>query len=269
MKVAAIQFGAGKNKNRNVAKAVSLIRRAAGNGADFIVLPEAFHFRGKVSANKGFQGIAEGIPGPSTKPLIELAKKHRVTILAGSVCEAVPGRKKAYNTSVLIDPQGRITAKYRKINLFDALIDGKKHKESSRLYAGRRPALANIGAWKAGLSICYDLRFPELYRDYAKRGAEILCVPSAFTRFTGKAHWKVLLRARAIENFSYVIAPNQIGKDGNGVASYGNSMIIDPWGKVLARASGNKTEIIYARIDRKTLAARRRALPGSKKGKPK
>jgi nitrilase len=128
--------------------------------------------------------------------------------------------------------------------------------------------MAKAGNWVIGISICYDLRFPELYQRYARQGAEILCVPSAFTKMTGMAHWEVLLRARAIENLCYVLAPNQIGRDGNGVPSYGNSMIIDPWGKILARASGSKEEIIYADLDKRALKDQRAILPGRGKAVP-
>jgi len=193
--------------------------------------------------------------------LIAVAKKHKVTILAGSICEHIPGKNKVYNTSVLIDARGVVAAKYRKNHLFDALVGGTNIKESQHFCAGRRMAAARVGSWTVGLTICYDLRFPELYQKYRKAGAHALCVPSAFTKITGQAHWETLLRARAIENLCYVLAPNQIGKDGRGIANYGNSMIVDPWGKVLARASGDKEEIIFADLDQKTLKDRRRTLP--------
>ncbi len=192
---------------------------------------------------------------------MEEAKKHKVVILAGSICERIAGNKKVFNTSVLIDARGKIAAKYRKIHLFDAMFVKTKLKESQRIYHGRRTVLSKVGPWIVGLSICYDLRFPRLYQKYAHAGANVLCVPSAFTKTTGIAHWEVLLRARAIENLCYVLAPNQIGKDGHGISNYGNSMIIDPWGKILARASGNKEEIIYAHLDQKYLKERRIILP--------
>ena len=262
MKTAVIQINAGSNKERNIKKAVTFVRRAAQNNAKFILLPEAFNFRGKVNAQKGHKGIAENFPGPSTRPLMEAAKELRVFILAGSICERIAHKKKSFNTSVLIDAHGQIAANYRKIHLFDAVIGKIKLKESQHFCHGRKTVLLKVGPWTMGLSICYDLRFPELYQEYAQAGANVLCVPSAFTKTTGVAHWEVLLRARAIENLCYVLAPNQIGKDGHGVFNYGNSMIIDPWGKILAKASGNKEEIIYAHLDKKYLKKRREILPG-------
>lgn len=260
MKTAVIQFNAGKNKEKNIKKALCLVQRAVAKKAKFILLPEAFNFRGKEDPRRGFLDVAETIPGRSIKPLMDVAKTCKVAILAGSICERVSGKKKAYNTSVLINGQGRISARYRKIHLFDAVIEKTKIEESRHFSAGRKTAMAKIGLWSVGLSICYDLRFPDLYQKYAKSGAGILCVPSAFTKATGRAHWEVLLRARAIENFCYVLAPNQTGKDGRGVVNYGNSMIVDPWGKVLARASGGEEEIIFADLDENLLRRKGKAL---------
>ncbi|MBU4334897.1 MAG: carbon-nitrogen hydrolase family protein, partial [Candidatus Omnitrophica bacterium] len=178
------------------------------------------------------------------------AKKNKVSILAGSLYEKIQSSKKVYNTSVLIGSDGKVSAKYRKINLFDANVDGKRIRESKHFAAGTKTALANVHGIKVGLSICFDLRYPELYRKYSLEGAEILCVPSAFTMTTGKAHWEMLLRARAIENKCFVLAPNQTGENSQGVLCYGNSMIVDPWGQILARASNNKEEIIYADINK-------------------
>lgn len=262
MKAAVIQTNATGDRERNVAKAVAHVREAIRRKAGFILLPEAFGYRGRPDPRKGYSLIAENIPGPSTKPFCELAKKHRVMILTGTVCERIPGSRKVFNTCVFIDRNGSIAAKYRKIHLFDAVIGRKTCRESRRIRAGRRTAVVNIGPWKAGLSICYDLRFPEMYRRYVQRGVGLLCVPSAFTKTTGTAHWKTLLRARAIENLCYVLAPNQIGADSQGIESYGHSMIIDPWGTVLAEASGHREQIIYADLDRRKMEKHRSVLPG-------
>ena len=262
MKIAIIQINAGNDKERNISRARALVCQAIRQKAKFILLPEAFNFRGKADARGGLGSIAENLPGPSTSPLMEEAKKHKVFILAGSICERITGNKKVFNTSVLIDTRGKIIARYRKIHLFNAVIGKTKLKESQRFCKGYKTVLSKVDQWTAGLSICYDLRFPELYQKYARAGANILCVPSSFTKTTGSAHWEALLRARAIENLCYVLAPNQIGKDGCDVASYGNSMVIDPWGKILARASENKEEIIYAYLDKKVLKKRRKILPG-------
>ena len=257
MKTAVIQIGAGPSKNDNIAKALWWVKRAVAQKAEFILLPEMFNFRGKMEFREGYLEAAERFPGPSTAPLMAAAKKHKVVILAGSICERVPGRKKVYNTSVLIDTHGNITAKYRKRHLFDAAIKNKVIKESRYFMKGVKGVLAKVGQWTLGMSICYDLRFPSLYAAYARAGADILCVPSAFMKTTGQAHWETLLRARAIENFCYVLAPNQIGLDGQGVASYGHSMVIGPWGNVLARAGANKEEVIFAGIQKEEVNSRR------------
>ncbi|VAX37468.1 FIG003879: Predicted amidohydrolase / Aliphatic amidase AmiE [hydrothermal vent metagenome] len=247
MKVAVIQFNATSNKQDNITKAVDFVRQAAHQKAEFILLPEVFVFRGKRESE-----VLESIPGESLKPVMDLAQRHKIFILAGSIYERCPKEKnKAYNTSVLIDSRGKIQAKYRKIHLFDAVIDNKKICESAQFLAGRRRVLTHVKGFGVGLSICYDLRFSQMYKKYTELGAEILCVPSAFTRQTGRVHWEILLRARAIENTCYVLAPNQVGQDGRGVYSYGHSMIIDPWGEILAEASAEQEEIIFAKLDKK------------------
>jgi len=258
MKVAVIQLCATADKKKNLQKASSFCRKGIRSKAKFILLPELFNYRG---AAKDFSSIAELIPGESTRPLIELARKHKVTILAGSVYEKILGSKKVFNTSVLIDSRGKIAAKYRKTNLFDAVIGRKKIKESDRFAAGKQFVTAQIGEYKIGLSICYDLRFSKIYRYHAKKGAHILCVPSAFTKTTGRAHWEILLRARAIENLCYVLAPNQAGHPSKGTASYGNSMIVDPWGKILVRGPLNSEGVFYADIKMDEIKKARKILP--------
>jgi predicted amidohydrolase len=168
----------------------------------------------------------------------------------------------AYNTSVFIGPRGEIASKYRKIHLFDARIGDKIVREADCFRAGHRPAAVNVGEFKAGLSICYDLRFPGLYQDYARKGAQLLTVPSCFTKRTGEAHWEALLRARAIENLSYVLAPNQIGTDARGMQAYGHSMIISPWGEIIARGSGTNEEIVLGEISMDEVLKARSILPG-------
>ena len=157
---------------------------------------------------------------------------------------------------------GQITAKYRKIHLFDARLGDQIIKEKDNFIPGRRLMSARAGEFRVGLSICYDLRFPDLYQNYARKGVEILTVPSCFTKKTGEAHWETLLRARAIENLSYVLAPNQIGCDIRGMQAYGHSMIISPWGKVLARGSARGQEIIFGEVDMEEVRKARRILPG-------
>ena len=236
-------------------------REAIRRGAKFILLPEVFNFRGDTRNKELLARAVESIPGASTDRFTALAKKHKVSLLLGSILEKTTGAK-AYNTSVFIDPRGRIASKYRKIHLFDARIGDKIVREAECFLAGRRPATANIGEFKAGLSICYDLRFPGLYQDYGRKGVEILTAPSCFTKKTGEAHWEALLRARAIENLSYVLAPNQIGKDARGMQAYGHSMIVSPWGEVVARASGSSQEIIFGEIKMDEVRRARNILTG-------
>lgn len=247
MKVAVIQLNAQADKAKNIDKALLLTGQAIRKKAELIVLPEAFSYRGPFNHNALLR-IAEQIPGETINPFLSLAKRKKAFILLGSICEKSRQKNKAYNTSVLVDDKGQIAAKYRKIHLFNAIIGKKKAKESQWFLSGKGLASANVKGFKIGMSICYDLRFPAMYQKYSKEGCCIFVVPSSFTKKTGKAHWEILLRARAIENFCYVLAPNQTGIDGRGIASFGNSMIIDPWGDVLARASAGKEEIIYANI---------------------
>lgn len=259
-----MQMNSGGDKHKNIARAKELVQEAIAHHARFILLPEVFNFRGSGTIHELPRRISEFIPGESLRPLISLAKAHRVNILAGSVYEKAEGTKKIYNTSVLIDEQGKIEAKYRKINLFDAVIGRKVIKESKVFGMGRKVAVGQVENFKIGLSVCYDLRFPRLYKRYAAKGADVFCVPASFTRITGQAHWEILLRARAIENLCYVLAPNQVGKDGKQIASYGHSMIIDPWGKILAEASGHQEEVIYARLEREVLNRARKMFPDFK-----
>ena len=189
-----------------------------------------------------------------------LAASLGIHLLAGSFLEKTP-EARAYNTSLLFSPEGEILAQYRKIHLFDIDIPGQVSiKESDTKKPGQEVVTCETGVGTVGLSVCYDLRFPELYRQLADNGAELICVPAAFTFPTGAAHWEPLLRARAIENQSYLIAPNQIGKNVHGFADYGNSMIIDPWGKVIARAP-DKECVITAEIDREYVEKIRKELP--------
>lgn len=265
MKVAVIQLGAGANKADNISLAQDMVLKAIRAKVKFVLLPEMFHYRGLVRNQRDIVGVSENLPGPSIKPLMALAAKHKVCILAGSIYEKAKNSKKAYNTSVLINSAGRIQACYRKKKLFKARIENNSVDEGVRFLAGKRKTLTSVGRFITGLSICYDLRFSEIYREYAAAGAEILCVPSAFTYQTGRAHWETLLRARAIETGCYVLAPNQCGKDAQGIRYYGNSMIVDPWGKVLARASTEKKEILFAHVSKDAIKEFQKVLPNFKK----
>jgi predicted amidohydrolase len=260
MKVALIQLSAGSDKNSNVRKAVEMTETALQQGAKLVALPEVFNFRGNTQDPQITAAAAERVPGASLLPFMALAKKYTAAVLAGSIFEKGP-QGKVFNCSVFIDPAGTPLAKYRKINLFDARLGDKIIKESLCFHPGKLITTVPHEEFKLGLSICYDLRFAPLYGELASRGANFLMVPSCFTKKTGEFHWEVLLRARAIENLSYVIAPNQVGVDFRGVEAYGNSMIVSPWGEVVARASGNKEEILYGEIDLQKIEQARQILP--------
>lgn len=261
MRVALIQLNATADKDSNLAKAQEAILRAVKGKAKFILLPEVFNWRGDARKQREFNA-AENIPGPTTRALMALAKEHGVFILAGSVLEKVKQSNKAYNTSVLIDGLGRIIAKYRKIHLFDARLGDKIVCEADCFMPGRKKTVARVNDFNIGMSICYDLRFADLYKTLVLNGANVLVVPSCFTKITGQAHWESLLRARAIENLSYVLAPNLVGADARGMVAYGNSMVVSPWGEIIARASGDKEEIVFADIDVQEVQKARARLPG-------
>ncbi len=261
MKVALIQLCAGTDKQANILQALSMSAEALAKGAQLVLLPEIFNFRGDLRNKEALAREAEKIPGPSSSVFIPLAKKYEAALVLGSIIEKA-GSTHAYNTSVFIDPRGNIKTKYRKIHLFDARIGDKIIKETECFRAGRSGRLVNAQGFKMGLSICYDLRFSKIYQAYARGKADIITVPSCFTRKTGQAHWEVLLRARAIENLAYVLAPNQVGTDHRGIQAHGHSMIISPWGEIVAQASGEKQEILFGQIDHREIERARKTLPG-------
>ena len=260
MKVAAIQLDVGEFKDKNIAKALHFVKNAIEHGAKAVFLPEVFNYRGPLDKNI-LKEISETIPGPSLKPLMEIAKQHRVFIVAGSIYEKIPKSTKVYNTSVVINDYGRIAARYRKIHLFDAVVVDRVVKEAQNFSAGKTPVISPFGPMKMGMTVCYDLRFPDLFKKYGKKGCEVIAVPANFTYETGKAHWEVLLRARAIENLSYIVAANQCGTSSTGMRAFGNSLIVDPWGGVLARASTEREEIIFAELQKEALEYTRAILP--------
>lgn len=265
MKVAAIQLNSKDNKQINLEKIEKYILEAVANGAEFISLPEYCNFMG---ADDEKVKNAELIPGgPTATLLANLAKEHNIFVHVGSIIEKY-NDEKSYNTSFVINPDGEILNKYRKIHLFDIEINGvSSYKESSKIKGGDKPVMVDLPFGKAGLSICYDLRFPELYRNYALNEAKILLIPAAFTRYTGMLHWEVLLRARAIENQCYVIAAGQFGTNQPGKECYGNSLIIDPWGTVVARASEGEG-IIFAEIKDELVNSARESIPCLSHRKP-
>jgi predicted amidohydrolase len=246
LKVAAVQLNSTAEREANLAVADRLTRAAAADGASLIVLPEKWTAMG---AERELRAAAEPLEGPSVQWARELARELGVDLVAGSILELVPGQEKLANTSVHVDPQGEVRAVYRKLHMFDVEVAGRSYRESELEQAGDEIVLSRTAdGVELGLSICYDLRFPELYRILAVLGARILAVPAAFTLATTRDHWETLLRARAIENQAFVIAANQVGAHPAGQESGGRSMIVDPWGVVLAQA-GDGAGHILAELD--------------------
>ena len=229
---AAIQMSSTPNKEENLQTAERLIREAVAAGAELVALPELFSCHG---LERVYRDNAEPVPGPTTNSLGALARELKVYVLGGSILEGDAGSDRLYNTSTFFGPDGELSAVYRKIHLFDVKAPDREYLESRTVAPGSEVVTAKAGAATLGLSVCYDVRFPELYRLLALRGAEVLAVPAAFTLQTGKDHWELLLRARAVENQAFVIAPAQWGQKADGRWTYGRSMIVDPWGTVLAQ----------------------------------
>ncbi len=235
--VAAVQLCSTTDVEANVDRAERWIRRAAGRGADLVALPENFAYLRDEGAPIAFR---ETLRGALVRRMRGLAEELGCWLLAGSFPERVPRRRKVHNTSVLIDRRGRIAAVYRKIHLFDIDIrGGAVFRESKTVAAGSKSVVVRTELGRLGLSICYDLRFPELYRRLAFAGAHVVFVPSAFTAYTGGYHWLALLRARAIENQCWIVAPAQTGRHSDTRESFGHTVVFDPWGeRVAMRRSG-------------------------------
>ncbi|MGE4232612.1 MAG: carbon-nitrogen hydrolase family protein [Bacteriovoracia bacterium] len=260
MLVGAVQLTSKNNKKKNLSVAVALMKRAVQQGAELIALPEYFSFIGTKQELLSL-GAENQDSGLAYKTLKEFAKKNKVYILGGTIPTFGPDKKRLYNRSVLIGPKGETLAQYDKIHLFDTeLIDARSYRESDTFLPGKKLVLADTPFGKVGLTVCYDLRFPEVYRNLALRGARLIFVPAAFTMYTGKDHWLALLRARAIENQAYIIAPAQYGKNSEHKISFGKTCIIDPWGNIVAQAADCET-VIIADIDFKFLSKVRRELP--------
>jgi deaminated glutathione amidase len=231
LRVAAVQLNSTGDKVRNLATAEGLVREAVADGAEFVALPEKWNL---LAGGEELLAGAEPLDGPSLTAARGWARTLGIHLLAGSIGER--GEEKASNTSVLIGPDGEDLAVYRKIHMFDVDAGGVSYRESEHERAGGEVVTAPLGDLVLGMSVCYDLRFPELFRILALRGARVLAVPSAFTTATGRDHWEILLRARAIENQAFVVAPNQVGEAPPHYDSFGHSSIVDPWGVVLASA---------------------------------
>jgi deaminated glutathione amidase len=264
MRVAAVQLNSGNDKDRNLEVAARLVTEAAADGAQLVALPEKWNLLGTASE---LDGGAEGLDGHTLSAVGSWAAELGIWVLAGSIAERRPGADRLFNTSCLIDPAGELMATYSKLHMFDVDVGGVSYRESEREQPGDELVLADVGGVELGLSVCYDLRFPELYRILAVRGARLLTVPSAFTTPTGRDHWQVLLRARAIENQAFVLAPNQSGKAPPHYDSYGHSAIVDPWGTVLAEAADGEG-FVAADLDLERQAEIRSSLPSLANRRP-
>jgi predicted amidohydrolase len=242
LRVAAVQLNSTDDRAANLLQADRLTRAAAADGASLIVLPEKWPAMG---SDEQLRKEAETLEGPTVRWARDIARELAVDLVAGSFLERVPSREKLFNTSVHVDPHGEVRAVYRKIHMFDVDVAGRSYRESELEEAGEEIVLSRTdGGVELGMSICYDLRFPELYRILAVRGARVIALPAAFTLATTRDHWETLVRARAIENQAFVIAANQIGAHPGGNRSGGRSMIVDPWGVVLAQAPDGVCRIV-------------------------
>jgi len=265
LRAAAVQLTATPDKARNLETADRLVRRAAADGARLVVLPEKWSLLGR---GADLRDGAEPLDGPAVTWARDAARELGIDLVAGSVSERVDGEAKLRNTSLHIGPDGVVKATYRKVHMFDVEVDGTVYRESDHEAPGEEVVLsATAGGVELGLTVCYDVRFPELYRILAVRGARIVTIPAAFTVPTTRDHWEVLVRARAIEDQVFVIAANQVGEHVEGLRSGGRSMIVDPWGLILAQAADSET-VITADLDLDAQAAMRTRLPSLANRRP-
>ena len=264
MRVAAIQLHCSADHDDNLARAAALVGEAAGQGAELVVLPELFASLGRTAA---MRAAAEPLDGPTTARAAALARRHQISIVAGSFVER--DGDQLFNTSCLIGPTGGLLADYRKVHLFDVDVEGAISRESDTFSAGEDAVVATLpDGTRLGLTICYDLRFPELFRIEALRGAQMIAVPSAFTAATGADHWELLVRARAVENQVAVIAAAQWGTSPDGVRRHGHALIVDAWGTVLAEAPGDGDVVVIADLDPDATGMVRRRLPSLANRRP-
>lgn len=255
VRLAAVQLASGNDPRANLEAAASLVEAAAREGARYVQLPEYFNYLGPKSR---YGEVAETVPGPTTERMAALAREWGVCVHLGSLLERTADPGRFFNTGVVLGPDGALVATYRKAHLFDVDVEGEvAFNESREIAAGDEIVVAEVEGFSLGLSICFDLRFPELYRALSVRGAQVLAVPSAFAAPTGRAHWEVLLRARAIENHAVVVAAAQSGAPPGGLATWGHSMIVGPWGDVLAAATGDEPQVVAAEVDLEDVRRRR------------
>ncbi len=258
LKVALVQYEARDDVAANLARASAMAREAA-EGADLVILPEYVQYRGSAD---GFRASAAPVPGSTTAPFAAVAAERAAWILAGSHAETSGDPQRPYNTAALFNRSGALAATYRKLHLFDVSVDdGPSDNESARVTPGDRAVVADVDGALVGLSICYDLRFPELFRALAHAGAQVLALPAVFTERTGRDHWEPLVRARAIESGAWFLACGASGAGGPGaIPAWGHSMIVDPWGRVVAEAGMDET-ILRAEMDLDLSARARRQIP--------
>ncbi|MFL5908300.1 MAG: carbon-nitrogen hydrolase family protein [Solirubrobacterales bacterium] len=264
MRAAAVQLNSTDEYDRNLEVAERLVRAAAADGADLVVLPEKWTVLGSPEV---LRSAAEPLDGPALSAAANWARELGIFLVAGSVPEVVPEWEKLANTSVMFGPDGEAHAIYRKLHLFDVEVGDVSYRESAVEQAGSEIVLGETSGALVGLTICYDLRFPELYRILALRGARVITVPSAFTERTGRDHWEILIRARAIENQVFMIAAGQIGFAPPHYRSYGRSMIVDPWGVVLAQAPDTES-FVAADLDFALQSEMRDRLPSLRHRRP-
>jgi predicted amidohydrolase len=255
MTAAAVQLSSGSDPVSNVESAVELIRLAARQGATYIQLPEYFNYLGPID---NYERFAESIPGPTTTRFGALAKELGVTLHLGSMLEVSSEPGKFFNTSVILDSSGNVRARYRKAHLFDIDVPGDVvFKESDAIAPGDELVVAECPGFRLGMTICFDLRFPEMYRALSMKGANVVAIPSAFNATTGRAHWEVLVRARAIENHVFVVAAAQAGTTAEGIATFGHSMIVGPWGEVLAQSRSEGEDVLVTTLELDQVVRRR------------
>ena len=258
LRVACVQLTSRSDKAANLEKTEPLVARAAATGADVVVLPEKWNAIGDPDV---LHDTAESIEdGESVRAMSTWAKQHGISLIGGSITERRQGREKLSNTSIVFDPEGSIADVYRKIHMFDVEVGGHVYRESEAEEPGDETVVVDVEGWPVGLTVCYDVRFPELYRILALEGALLATVPAHFTLHTGKDHWHLLLRARAVENGFYVAAPAQVGITGIGRPSYGRSLIVDPWGTIVAQAPDEET-VISADLAQSRVEEVRRQIP--------
>jgi predicted amidohydrolase len=256
--VALVQFNSRDDKAANIETALAMIDQAAATGARLVILPEVWTFMG---AQDRLQEMSDPVPGDLTERLAERARRHGIYLHSGTFYERLEGDDHVCNTALVFDPSGTIVGHYRKMHLFDVAVSPDlTFRESDTVRPGDEIVTFDLDGMTVGLATCYDLRFPELFRILALKGAETILLPAAFTLMTGKDHWEVLIRARAIENQVYMVACNQYGTWAPGKANYGRSMLVDPWGTVVATAPDGDT-VVSGVIDRAAIARIRQQIP--------